>query len=289
MDANPKPTQQKLYAGSITLVPAGGLGNRMKAIAAALRLAQAVGSKLHIKWFRDWGLGCRFDQLFQPISHDSVTLDEATLTDHLFFDRPRRRNFYFPKIALSSVFDRTMDEAATTRGMREGFDFARWARGKRVWMSSNVYFMAEDIPLDAFDIFHPTPRLQARIDKEASALGENAVGVHIRRTDNARSIAQSPTEMFVQRMRQESPETRFYVATDDESVKQLLHQEFPQRIQTLPRQAQRGTLQGMEDAVVEMFLLSRCKRLIGSSCSTYSMTAAALGRIPLETIERKQS
>lgn len=278
--------------GNITLVPAGGLGNRMKAISAAVRLAEACGSRLRILWFRDWGLGCRFGELFQPIDNGLVTLDEAhsgwLSKDTWLYDRPRRRNFHVPHLFQRAQFDARMDEIATTRGMHEGFDFTAWARGRNVWMASNVFFLSETIPQDAFDLFRPTAKLQARIDQSAQEMGTNVVGVHIRRTDNERAIENSPTEAFVERMRQESADTHFYVATDDEGVKQLLRQEFPNRVSCLPRQAERGSLRGMEDALVEMYLLSRCRHLIGSSCSTYSMTAAAIGRIPLETIERRR-
>lgn len=271
---------------SITLVPAGGLGNRMKAIAAALELQKAVGGALQVKWFRDWGLGCRFDQLFEPIALKDFRLKEAGPLDLLLFDRPRRRNLHLPSVPEALIFDKRMDEAATTKGMQQGFDFAAWARGSRVWMSSNVYFMSEEVPQDAFDLFKPVVKLQRRIDAVALQLKGQAVGVHIRRTDNERSIANSPTEAFVERMRQEPEDTRFYLATDDETVKAQLRQAFPDRIVSLPRKADRGSLQGMEDAVVEMFALSRCRRVLGSSCSTYSMTAASLGRIPLETVQR---
>lgn len=269
---------------SITLVPAGGLGNRMKAIAAALELQKAVGGRLEVKWFRDWGLGCRFGELFEPISAENFRLKEAGLTDLLLTDRPRRRNLYLPSLPEALIYDKRMDEAATTRGMQTGFDFAAWARGSRVWMSSNVYFMAQEVPTGAFDVFKPVVKLQRRIDAVALQLKQEAVGVHIRRTDNERSIANSPTEAFVERMRREPETTRFYLATDDEGVKAELRQAFPDRIVVLPRKADRGSQQGMEDAVVEMFALSRCRQVLGSSCSTYSMTAAMLGRIPLETV-----
>lgn len=256
----------------------------MKAIAAALELQKAVGGRLEVKWFRDWGLGCRFGELFEPISAENFRLKEAGLTDLLLTDRPRRRNLYLPSLPEALLFDKRMDEAATTRGMQTGFDFAAWARGSRVWMSSNVYFMAQEVPTGAFDVFKPVVKLQRRIDAVALQLKQEAVGVHIRRTDNERSIANSPTEAFVERMRREPESTRFYLATDDEGVKAELRQAFPDRIVVLPRKADRGSQQGMEDAVVEMFALSRCRRVLGSSCSTYSMTAAMLGRIPLETV-----
>ena len=51
---------------SIWLVPVGGLANRMKAIDSAVALSRQCGSELHIVWFKDPGLNCRFDQLFAP-------------------------------------------------------------------------------------------------------------------------------------------------------------------------------------------------------------------------------
>ena len=48
----------------ILLVPVGGLANRMKAIDSAIKLSRKANSELHIIWFKDRGLNCRFDQLF---------------------------------------------------------------------------------------------------------------------------------------------------------------------------------------------------------------------------------
>lgn len=39
----------------ITLVPVGGLANRMKAIDAAIALAQKVSTELRIIWYKDQG------------------------------------------------------------------------------------------------------------------------------------------------------------------------------------------------------------------------------------------
>ena len=65
----------------ITLVPFGGLGNRLKAISAGIRLARQTHSDIDIYWVVDSGLACRFDQLFLPIDTDSVKLIEATADD----------------------------------------------------------------------------------------------------------------------------------------------------------------------------------------------------------------
>lgn len=186
---------------TLTFVPAGGMGNRMKALSAAITLARQCHSRAEIIWFRDGGLGCRFDQLFLPLDEPDATLREATLTDLLLHDRPRRRNLYVPLCAQRLLYEGRMDEQACTQGMRTHFDFVEWATGKRAWMSSHVYFMADEPPTGTYDRFRLIPQLQQRVDRTVAEAGDDVVGVHIRRTDNERSIAESPTEAFIARMR----------------------------------------------------------------------------------------
>lgn len=49
----------------LTFIPVGGLANRMRSISSAISLSD--GDNMHIYWFKDQGLNCRFDQLFKPI------------------------------------------------------------------------------------------------------------------------------------------------------------------------------------------------------------------------------
>lgn len=270
----------------ITFIPAGGLGNRMKSMAAAIRLAQATESKLDIIWFQDWGLGCRFDQLFQPLNIPQTQLREATLLDKVMRDIPRKRNLYIPKLFEHCLYDECLDRIEASKAYYNDFDFTAWCKGKKVWLASDVYFIAKEIPDDSFDIFHPVRHLQERINQIKEDFSQQTIGVHIRRTDNIRSIQKSPTHLFIERMQQEPDDVKFYLATDSEDVKREMRSFFGNRIITSPNKATRGNLEGMEDALVEMYLLAATNRILGSSCSTYSMTAASIGRVPLEIIEK---
>ena len=269
----------------ITFVPAGGLGNRMKSIAAAIRLAKAVDDELEVIWFQDWGLGCRFDQLFKPLGIDRVILREANNIDLWTRDIPRKKNFYIPWIAERLHYQASMDRIKASKAFYEGFDFVSWARGRNVWLASDVYFIAQDISDDAFDIFHPVDHLQERIRQVTAGFGEGTTGVHIRRTDNVRATLLSPTSLFIERMKQEPDTQRFYLATDSENVKAEMKQIFGDRIITPSDKAERGSLAGMENALVEMYSLAATSRIIGTVASTYSMTAAAIGKIQLEVLE----
>lgn len=271
----------------ITFIPAGGLGNRMKSMAAAIKMAHATQTNLEIIWFQDWGLGCRFDQLFQPLDVAQTQLREATWWDQLMRDIPRKRNFFVPKVFELMHYDACLDRLAASKAYYNDFDFVQWSQGRNVWLASDVYFISKNIPEDSFDIYHPIQKLQERINQTKGLFGERTVGVHVRRTDNIRSIQNSPTHLFIERMKEETPTTKFYLATDSEEVKAEMKGIFGDRIITSPNKAMRGNLEGMEDALVEMYLLAATQCILGSSCSTYSMTAAAIGRTPLEMIEKK--
>ena len=271
----------------ITFIPAGGLGNRMKSIAAAIRLAQATQNKLDIIWFQDWGLGCKFEQLFQPLNVPQTQLREASFLDKIMRDIPRKRNLYIPKCFEHFFYDACLDRLAASKAYYNNFDFITWSKNRNVWLASDVYFIDKEIPEDSFDIFRPIHQLQERINQIKKDFAHQTIGVHIRRTDNIRSIQNSPTHLFIERMQQEPIDVKFYLATDSEEVKEEMRYIFGNRIITSPNKATRGNLEGMEDALVEMYLLATTNRILGSSCSTYSMTAASIGRVPLEIIEKK--
>ena len=49
-----------------TIVLEGGLGNRMRVAAAAYTMTQLTGVSCRVLWTRQWGMHCRFEDLFQP-------------------------------------------------------------------------------------------------------------------------------------------------------------------------------------------------------------------------------
>ena len=110
------------------------------------------------------------------------------------------------------------------------------------------------------------------------------VSIHIRRTDQINSIAYSKTENFVELMNREieaNPDVKFFLATDDKEEEALLRKTFPGRIVSNEnRTLRRDSLDGMYDALLDLFCLAACKKIIGSYCSSFTDTAASLGGIP---------
>lgn len=273
----------------ITLIPVGGLANRMKAIDSAVALAKDAHKELRIIWFKDWGLNCRFDELFQPLALPGVEVKDASLFDLLIYDRPRKKNFRLPRLFQRLLFDQCIYEEEATRLFYEGFDFRSWAEGRRAYIASCVYFYPQGAG-KLFSIFHPIEALQQKIDESCSRFGEHTLGVHIRRTDNVASISQSPTELFIARMEEEigrHEDTVFYLATDSEEDKKQLKERFGERIVASPRKADRGSVEGMQDALVELYILSRTGRILGSMQSSYSETAAQISGITCELLKKR--
>ena len=281
--------KRKKMQGTITLVPVGGLANRMKAIDAAVGLAQEANARLHIIWFKDKGLNCRFDQLFRSLELKGVTLKEASWTDKLIFDRPRRKNFHLPRLFQRVLFDDCIYEHEATQRFYRKFDFLSWAQGKNVYIASCVYFHPQTArPL--FRIFQPIEKIQEQIKAFTDSFSRPTMGIHIRRTDNIASISQSPTELFIEKMREEigkDEDCQFYVATDSEEEKKRLKDIFGERILTLPRAADRNSIAGMQDALVELYVLSHTRKIMGSMQSSYSETAAQISNIRCELLTKK--
>ena len=277
-------------SSSLTLVPVGGLANRMKAIDAAIQLISGTDLALKIYWFRDKGLNCRFDQLFQPLDLPQVSLIEATSFDSFSYDRPRKRNLYIPRFFQSFYFDDCVYEAEATERMYQHFDFRSWAINKRTYLASCVYFFPPAPDTRLFQFFHPVPALQQRIDEVSRTFGNRCVGVHIRRTDNLSSINESPTKLFVDRMQmmiQSDKDTCFYLASDSSEEKSKMKAIFGERILTSVTDLSRNSVQGIQDALVELYVLSKTKMILGSVKSSYSETAAQIGQIECQFMKKE--
>lgn len=274
----------------ILLVPVGGLANRMKAIDSAVALRERTNSDLHIVWFRDSGLNCRFDQLFERIDIPGVTVTEATFPDLLRYDRPRRKNLFLPRLFQQWQFDSRIYEMQTLQLFYNNFDFYNWAANRNVYIAAFVYFYPAPKDWDCFSIFKPLPDLAQEIESRRAGFGTNTIGVHIRRTDNAISIAQSPTHLFINRMEKEleqNNDTTFYLATDSEEEKAFIIERFGEKILFSTQKADRNTPAGIQEALIELYLLSHTQQVLGSVHSSYSETAAQIGRIPYELLQNK--
>jgi len=268
---------------TLLLVPSGGLANRMRAVASAWQLCRQVGSRLQVVWFKDWALSAAFHDIFEPVDPQLLALREANWGDCLLYDRPRRRNLWLPRLPQRLIFDRIIDEQEVTPLKCAGFDFEAWARDARCYMS--CYQVFGSFPASLYrELFRPVAAVMERVEANVRLLGDYAVGMHIRRTDNAEAIAKSPTRLFVEaglREMEAHPGLRIYLATDNEDVKSELRAAFGDRIVTPSETASRDSANGIRGGLVDMWTLSRMRHIYGSAGSSFSPMAASIGDVPL--------
>lgn len=272
---------------TITFIPLGGLANRFYAITSAIAFCQDHNVKLRIIWFKDWGMGAGFNSILELYQHYSdVDIRDAKWRDYIF-DRPRKRNLWIPYLFQKALFDERIYEKDVYEG---SFSLSRLKMAISKYESiylvqCNCFYSKTGM----FQLLCPTLSIQRSIDNRKNMLDidKNMIGVHIRRTDHVHSIKNSPLSLFVAKMNEEileNPLTRFYVASDDYKEKYKLKEIFGDRIVMALDEVRRDNLQGISDAVVELYILASMKKIYGSSNSTYSRLAAQLFNIKLEIL-----
>ena len=275
--------------GSLLFVPSGGLANRMRAVASAYELCKKVDSTLQVLWFQDWALSAPFHSIFEETP--LVAIREATVLDHILYDRARKKNLFLPALPQRILFQRHIKEQDVTPLKKQSFDFEQWARGKRCYMS--CYQVFGTFPDERYQqLFHPVKAVMDVVDGYRSQFNSHTIGLHIRRTDNAESIAKSPTVLFINKVREEvdqHDDTKVFLATDSTEVKREFIAAFGSRIITPKEDACRDSISGIRGGVVDLWTLASTQKIYGSAGSSFSPMAASIGGVPLEIMNAQTS
>ena len=136
--------------------------------------------------------------------------------------------------------------------------------------------------------FTPNPRVRAVVEATVAQMARPLIGVHIRYTD--RKIPLDKIKAALRRRLAEMPGAGVFLATDNAAVQQEMKAEFPGLRHTEKHLNPDGSrlhwptsevakVQEAENALIDMWLLSRADHLIYSKHSTFSVTSACLGRI----------
>ena len=256
----------------------------MRAVASVAAFKQATGLEFRIVWQALWDCRAWFDELFEPT--DLISIVRPTP----FFRLGIRRNLYIPRLPrlprlLCGYCERMLEYHIPD----EEFCCLAEQHEKLYVITCYSHY---PYPVETMrSLFRPLPHLQERIGEVTSRFTERSLGVHIRRTDNTRSIENSPLSAFRAAIDKEIDEGRadlIYLATDSEDVKHYMRSAYGSRVIYATSKAERGTLSGMEDAVVELWTLAQAGRIFGSYWSSFSDTAAELFGRPLHIVKNEQ-
>lgn len=275
----------------IVLEAGAGLGNRMYSIASAYHLAQIAKQKLLILWKVDNTLGSQADSIFrlpEDIEIIYITEFSSKRTPWKRLKSARLKNSY--KTAASTVF--TSLSISMLMRHAEGYAYlkALAERPELLYIESYVSFLPEaDDQSTYYRIFTPSEQVMQKARSILAQFKPDTIGLHIRRTDHIDAIQHSPLSAFTDQMElclKENPSATFFVATDDPETERRLLTAYPQAvIVNSTKQFTRKSTDGIIDAYVDIFCLSRCARIIGSYGSSFSQVASKLTNTPLKIVD----
>lgn len=273
-----------------TLVPVGGLGNRLQAICSAIAYCQEKGLSLTIIWFKDKGLNCSYEKLFylNP-TLSNIEIRNANFLDHILRDNPRRKNFWIPKFFEKLIFDKCIYyyEGFYVENIMPPYDDQLSNYHNLYMVSCGPYWMSDNM----WNCILLNDEIENRVNDIMMRFKSNTIGIHIRRTDNWNTMKYSPTSLFIDAIEKEIENDNnicFFLASDSLEEKQNLKNIYGDRIITSFRETRRDSEEGILDAFVEMNVLSRTQRLYAGD-SSFAYIASKLSGLDYIMVSNKEN
>lgn len=270
----------------IIIVPNGGLANRMRAIASAYTLSRDSGRDLEVIWYKNKELNCPYTSIFRNSDNSLKIIEPAFPVYKLFYEYPRKRNLFISKI-VSFFKNSSILLLSKEISKRNVMNFVEKAKGDIIINSGiNFYEYNPDLLRKLF----PFSKLVETTKESILDHREPDFAVQIRRTDNKNSIKQSPLKLFEKSIDQEletHPSAIFFLATDDQTIKQQLAAKYGGHVIYNSHPAKRNSSDGIIEASAEFKILSECRKIYGSYWSSFSEIAALYGDKELIVVKSK--
>ena len=281
--------------------PMGGLANRMRVLAKTLSFAKQEGFECLCVWPNNEELGADFQELF---SAPNIVLNQNSMPEYVAHTPRKRwkriipflRRFFWMLNKRISVVLAYEDVELWIKKYRDEdgeclplFQYISscMKNAQNVVLSTGAWLGKVD-----YSIFEPTQKLLDEVNQYIDNhkwSSEHTYGLHVRRTDNVWAIEHSPISLFIDKIAQISKAdsfANFYLATDDPAICELLTHEFGSRILTRDKDYSRQSIVGIQDAVIDMWLLSKTKKIYGSYYSSFSEAASGIGNVELEIVAK---
>lgn len=249
-----------------------GLCNRLLVMGGSLRIARRTGRDFMLYWPENEHLGCPFHALFEnPLAFLGG--------DHLHWLLQTERNvkLYGPHHGCGPRFS---DLGADGDPEVEAVIIKAWYAPKLAGEEYTAAFHGE--VREHLLALRPRPEILAEAD--AFKLPPRCVGVHVRRADACADavahFAHSQDDHFTAIMEAviaRVPNVSFFLAADNEATEKMLRARFGDRVCFYRKTSRGRDRRGVEEALVDLLLLSRTAGLVGTHWSSFSNTAALLG------------
>ncbi len=263
--------------GNVIVLPSGGLANKLRAIISTKVLANYLGYDHFITNWIETNDKPGFDTVFQ------TGADYKILPDPLDYIKLNPYTDDFHLDYLKTLGDILINTLSTIR--IPNIDQNKWLTEylneyQNLQLIQTIQDQIPDVPL-------------------------NTIGLHIRRGDNQESINESPTELFI-RVIESNKNTPIFLSTDDIDLEKSIIRDYP-NVQYQPKTAYHTNnrivrpdirmpedttqskiilTQSLIEAVIDLYVLSKCQIIYGSHYSTFSEIASALNKNRLIVLKK---
>lgn len=142
--------------------------------------------------------------------------------------------------------------------------------------------------LDNYENFIPVEEIRDKINQTTEKF-TNTFGLHIRRSDHLASRKHSTLDKFKMVIDNEisrNLRTSFFLSTDDDKTKEDLILKYGDKIiYNEITSFDRNSPDAVKSAVLDLYCLSRTKKVYGSHHSSFSQVAAKIGGIEVQTVK----
>lgn len=252
-----------------------GMCNRIKVLFSSLRFDADQGSPVHMYWPIEGMSKSAFFSLFSFDLYELIEHNEPFVSD------PSREEF---NIGKKRVWRLDVEEGEVPAGFTKAYPKTKTDKPECIDLEYNrIPHNVREAYGRFFAALQPSKAVaerMAQIPKEASF-----VGVHIRLNQEWKEWNRSNgsgVNQFIRRMKKYPKDTIFFLASCDAEVAEKIKKAFPGRILELPEKDYLGDV----DAIADLYLLSKSKKLIATFGSSFSEVAWWLGgaNMPVDVV-----
>lgn len=263
------------------------LGNRLRAIVSALQLSSETGYDFRVEWPLNPDCNCQLESI---IDIRGLNIDIKNKKDSYY---NRKKDQILRLIQYQKIFfidepsaieiHQNISKSKNSIKERNILKNKIKTHSKIIIHSGRAFYASDDS--DYYPKIKPSQTILKNIDNR---INKETIGIHIRRGDNKDSIENSPTSKFIEQIEEElelNPHAIFYLSTNDPETENHLESIFKEKlIITKKTSLDRNSTNGIMEAAVDLFSLSKFQKIIGSYWSSFSKMAALIGEIDLEVI-----
>lgn len=289
-------------------LPTSGLANQLRGLTSAILLAQDLEREFHLSWnkHQDMPDTTLSDLFAEPTFPFTQIVGES-------FSWLQRRRFVRRDREIAGLFDRIQKILYRHHQFNAlGIDMMAKAirAAEPLLVISSYYSYSHQATSDLqfyrrrhelYKRFIPVPEVKQAVDSFiADSFAPHTIGIHLRTGISMRNASEGivdanhfwprgiPFPLFFELIDDEirsHPETRIFLATDNTLESAPIADRYGERVVMYPQNTDggmvgRSALTDQKGALIDLYLLSRCQKLIGTYNSTFSYEAAVIGDVP---------